>query len=221
MKKMQRTIATVLSIMLCLSLPAYAAEGFDLSLFQNQESIEFEYDEMEGISFISTESVYVYPSSIDGHVVNIGATIIHSDRLKAQFYLGFITSGYSWPDITKVCIKIDDTRYDFPVYTDTKLTHERGLVTEAANIIMGTYSAEFIQDLIAHQSEENIIKVRLYGNNSFVDFNLPQTAKDRIVHLYNLYAAAGGTQRSNIEMTDMIIEANKLEIETTTIATHP
>ena len=44
-------------------------------------------------------------------------------------------------------------------------------------------------DLIEHREEE--IKVRLVGKYTNQDFVLSKSVKDKIINLYNLYAAAG------------------------------
>lgn len=66
-----------------------------------------------------------------------------------------------------------------------------------------------MQDLIAHQSEDNVIKVRLSGTNQTIDFDLPQQTKDSIIHLYNLFAAAGGTRSANLKLLESALDDSK------------
>lgn len=54
-----------------------------------------------------------------------------------------------------------------------------------------------MEDLINHRDEE--IKVRLSGKNSYVDFVLPDVMKDNFIHMYNLYASGGGTEKNNLK----------------------
>lgn len=204
MKKMLRTIAAVLSIMLCLSLPAYAAEGFDASVFANREEVVFTWDEITGDS-----SAYIEPTvdaeSEDGWVVMLTPVVTSKDTLDL-YTLGFGYVGKSWPYFDKIYIKIGDVSYIFPVWIDQKETIPDGLVMETTIIPIAQSSAVFMQDLIAHQSEENVIKIRLSGQNQTIDFDLSQQTKDSIIHMYNLFSAAGGTRSSNLRLIDSALD---------------
>lgn len=99
----------------------------------------------------------------------------------------------------ELTIKIGENRYIFKdIYNQrSDLGDKNQYHKEFFKVFFDEDSISVMEDLINHRDEE--IKVRLSGKNSYVDFVLPDVMKDNFIHMYNLYASGGGTEKNNLK----------------------
>ena len=97
-------------------------------------------------------------------------------------------------------IKIGDKRYTFSDLDVSRDVRSSGSIQESFVVFMNSDVNAMMQDLIAHRDEE--IKIRLSGSRGSVDFVLSKNIKDAMIHLYNVFAAGGGINQTNMKILD-------------------
>lgn len=198
----RKLLSLVLASFLTVSVPlcAFAASGFDLSVFKGQDDIKVVYDDMADDADISVPSLTSiwgdgYHSTNDGHVYVYPKVISDKD---CDAYCIMMEYGASdWEFIDSAIIKIGDHRYKFGSIGIQRKVEKGGSISEFLAIIIDNNSTSFMQDLIEHRDEE--IKVRLEGEYHDQNFSMSKSLKDGMINLYNLYVAAGGTREGNLE----------------------
>lgn len=115
MKK--RIIAVLLAATLILTSPmsAFAAKGFDVSVFEQAQDITVETDEMEGTSFIKSTSLWQDDQKIvldDNRVVYVLDGAVNTPDVDAGGFF-FIYGAKKYLNVEKVIIKVGDNRYFF------------------------------------------------------------------------------------------------------------
>lgn len=204
---MKKLMALVLSIIMMTIIPisAFAADGFNLSIFDNNEDVHVEYDEMTGDTTIQLKSGSgnIYLDFLD-HVW-FGTNIYVSDS--SEYYNWIIWYTYMgngpYTNINSALIKIGENRYTFDgIYNSRKdWGDENQYHREFLNIIFDGNSISMMEDLINHKDED--IKIRFTGSNGQFDVKLSSDAIEKLIQMYELYKAAGGTREKNMKVTTL------------------
>lgn len=208
MKK--RIVSLVVSTFLAASvaLGAAATSNFDISVFQNVDDIQMQYDAMTGEAFIYNKSLVIDGKgmiAVNDHVAEV-LPMVNSDESVDAFMLNLNYYGYSWMNINEIVFKIGDNRYFFtsdqgPINARQEV-YSNGMVQEQLIIVFDANSLSFMQDFIEHRDEE--VLVRFSGLNGVMDFALTKEIKDAAIGLYDRYVMAGGTQPESLQtVTDL------------------
>lgn len=208
MKK--RIVSLVVSTFLAASvaLGAAATSNFDISVFQNVDDIQMQYDAMTGEAFIYNKSLVIDGKgmiAVNDHVAEV-LPMVNSDESVDAFMLNLNYYGYSWMNINEIVFKIGDNRYFFtsdqgPINARQEV-YSNGMVQEQLMIVFDANSLSFMQDFIEHRDEE--VLVRFSGLNGVMDFALTKEIKDAAIGLYDRYVMAGGTQPESLQtVTDL------------------
>lgn len=188
MKKWAMWIA---ALMLCLSVATAMAEvKFDISVFQNNENYNVEFDEMDDTGEItSTEGNAIFGGSSDdeGYVIgDVDIKII--ENYPPVMRATLLYSGEDWIFTDKVILKPAETRYTFEVSEDTDVSD--GKIYESFTLIFTDESIQMIKDMI--DADNFIIKMRLDGDRK-VDGTL-MFDKEKLTQMYNDYLASGALE---------------------------
>ena len=188
MKKWAMWIA---ALMLCLSVATAMAEvKFDISVFQNNENYNVEFDEMDDTGEItSTEGNVIFGGSSDdeGYVIgDVDIKII--ENYPPVMRATLLYSGEDWIFTDKVILKPAETRYTFEVSEDTDVSD--GKIYESFTLIFTDESIQMIKDMI--DADNFIIKMRLDGDRK-VDGTL-MFDKEKLTQMYNDYLASGALE---------------------------
>ena len=208
MKK--RIVSLVVSTFLAASvaLGAAATSNFDISVFQNVDDIQMQYDAMTGEAFIYNKSLVIDGKgmiAVNDHVAEV-LPMVNSDESVDAFMLNLNYYGYSWMNSNEIVFKIGDNRYFFtsdqgPINARQEV-YSNGMVQEQLIIVFDANSLSFMQDFIEHRDEE--VLVRFSGLNGVMDFALTKEIKDAAIGLYDRYVMAGGTQPESLQtVTDL------------------
>lgn len=210
MKKKILTIALAALLAMTVSVSAFATAGFNKAVFDGKDDIEIEYDDMTGKTKISVPSLFSlwgdgYLSLSNGHGYIYPRILSDSNADLFCIAIEYISS--DWAFIDKAIVKIGDNRYTFDNVSIGRQVLSSGKITEYLLIYIDKNSAAFMADLIEHREEE--IKVRLVGKYTNQDFVLSESVKDKIINLYNLYSAAGGTNETNLDYVAKAYNVNR------------
>lgn len=209
MKKKILALALAVLLAMTVSVSAFATTGFNKAVFEGKDDIEIEYDDMTGKTKISVPSLFSlwgdgYLSLSNGYGYIYPRILSDSNADLFCIAIEYISS--DWAFIDKEIVKIGDTRYTFDNVSIGRQVLNSGKITEYLLIYIDKNSAAFMTDLIEHREEE--IKVRLVGKYTNQDFVLSKSVKDKIINLYNLYAAAGGTNETNLDYVAKVYNVN-------------
>lgn len=205
MKKKIASLALAILLLASIPLSAFAADGFDLSIFNCSDVVSTKYDDLSGNTTIelASSSDNIYVGLLD-HVCFM-PTVYVSDS--SEYYNWVVWYSYlgnvQYPNINSVLIKIGDNRYTFDnIYNSrsdwgSKNDYHR----EILNIIFDGNSLSMMEDLINHRNED--IKMRFSGSNGQFDLTLSAKTVDRLIQMYELYKDAGGTRGTNLEATKL------------------
>ena len=101
----------------------------------------------------------------------------------------------------------------YPICQQTQLSD--GTFCETLTLLLDSNSIQLMEDLKAHRDET--VQIVLTGTGGIVHFELTGAMKDGILKLYNLYAAAGGTNQTNLDKITSVqytaIETNQPQTE--------
>lgn len=214
MKKMLRAAAAALAVCACLALPAQAAKGFDPSVLANrtQEGVILNWDKTSGNSLTSmTPSILSDEKA--GWAVAITPMIV-SNEVADGYFWSFLYYGDEWASIESIDITVGGTTYRFSGLLTSRDKTDDGRCAETAQFAISPASGSFIADVIAHQSEKYTVSVTLNGQKKSIAFTLPQATKDQLIHLYNLYAAAGGARSANMDAMESLWKTYGLKMTT-------
>ena len=204
MKKKVLSIVLTVLIMALIPISVFAADGFDLSVFDNSD-VSKKYDDMTGNTMIELASASdnIYVGMLD-HVCFM-PTVYVSDS--SEYYNWEIWYSYlgnvQYQNINSVLIKIGDNRYTFDGIYNSRMDWGKNndFHREILNVIFDGNSIPMMEDLISHRDEE--IKMRFTGSNGQFDLTLSSTTVDRFIQMYELYKTAGGTREKNLEVTKL------------------
>ena len=204
MKKKIFAVILIAVLSICVAMPAFATDGFNKGVFDTVEDITVEDDDMTGIVTVSSTSLNKgRNAAIDidwSTVVTIRPHISVSKDLDAySFSVGYVAD--SWAFIDEMIIKIGDNRYTFSDLDVSRNVRSSGSIQESFVVFMNSDVNAMMQDLIEHREDE--IKIRLRGSRSSVDFVLSKNIKDAMIHLYNVFAAGGGINQTNMKILDV------------------
>lgn len=203
MKK--KFLALVMAAVLCLamSVPAFAADGFKMSVFENRNDMMISQDDMDGtITIMPSYLADVNESKINvgsKWVVNVFAMVNNAPSYDAG-QLAFTCDGEAWPNVYEVIVKIGEKRYSFQELVVDQSVLDSGVNTEMIMINWKTATIPFMEELAKHKNEE--IKVRLSGERENIDFVMTKEIKDSVVSFYELYVKAGGTREESMSWMD-------------------
>lgn len=200
MKKRIVSLLLTLALALVCAAPALAAQGFDVNVMRNAVDIYEMGDDMEGEVSFTIKSLVDNDGLIlkcsDGSYQMFLPIVIAVDEGE-DYCLAITNMGDSYRYINEVIIKVGDTRYTF-TDLDVDRSHSLGEpYIETAKIILDSRTLTVIEDMVKNPDAE--VKVRVKGRNASIDFTLSDEIKDGMVHLYNLFAQAGGLRQSNME----------------------
>lgn len=201
---MKRIIAAVIAMVLVatVSLSAFAAKGFNMSVFDTAQDVIVDVDDMTGKATIVTESLLGSDGEISvgyGETVAVyGGIVATEDSELCAIIIQYYAN--NWAFIDSAIVKVGNKRYKFTDLSNNKDVCSDATIRESVDITVMSDVIPFMQDLITHRNEE--IKVRLCGSEKDVDFILTDKIKDSLINLYNLYVAAGGTRKSNMKIMD-------------------
>ena len=208
MKKRIVSLIVLTFLVASVALGAAATSNFDISVFQNVDDIQMQYDAMTGEASIYNKSLFVDGKgviAVNDRVAEV-LPMVSSDESVDAFMLNLNYYGYSWMNINEIVFKIGDNRYFFtsdqgPINVRQE-SYSNGIVKEQLLIVLDANSISFMQDFIEHRDEE--ILVRFSGADSVMDFALTQEIKDATIGLYDRYVMAGGTQPESLQtVTDL------------------
>lgn len=208
MKK--KLLALVLAVFLAttVSISAFAASGFNKEVFSGRQEIKSTYDDMSGITNFympDMESMLGDGCIILGLLfdnIYLKPTVAVTDQFSAYYWdivYNYSDTSFNYHYIDELTIKIGENRYIFKdIYNQRSDFGDKNQYhKEFFKVFFDEDSISVMEDLINHRDEE--IKVRLSGKNSYVDFVLPDVMKDNFIHMYNLYASGGGTEKNNLK----------------------
>ena len=204
MKKRILSLALALIIVMSASVGAYAANGFNKSVFDTAADVSVKRDDMTGSLVAVSESLLgldgtVVPQTGGGYVnLNMGVGISDSMNLSMLIFKYYADD---WAFINSVIIKIGNKRYTFDNLSIDRDVFKDSTIRESFSIEITSKSMPMMADLIAHRNEE--IKVRLQGRNRDIDFTLTDEMKNGIINIWNLYSAGGGTSSASMKMADI------------------
>ena len=198
-----------------VALGAAATSNFDISVFQNVDDIQMQYDAMTGEAFIYNKSLVIDGKgmiAVNDHVAEV-LPMVNSDESVDAFMLNLNYYGYSWMNINEIVFKIGDNRYFFtsdqgPINARQEV-YSNGMVQEQLVIVFDANSLSFMQDFIEHRDEE--ILVRFSGASGVMDFALTKEIKDAAIGLYDRYVMAGGTQPESLK-TATDLHCTKMQV---------
>lgn len=208
MKKRIVSLIVLTFLVASVALGAAATSNFDISVFQNADDIQMQYDAMTGEASIYNKSLFVDGKgviAVNDRVAEV-LPMVSSDESVDAFMLNLNYYGYSWMNINEIVFKIGDNRYFFtsdqgPINVRQE-SYSNGIVKEQLLIVLDANSISFMQDFIEHRDEE--ILVRFSGADSVMDFALTKEIKDATIGLYDRYVMAGGTQPESLQtVTDL------------------
>lgn len=211
MKKRLLSLATALMLIASISTAAYAANGFNKSVFNNAADVTVNADDMTGDAIFATTSLLGTDGELsvgDGEMVAVYAGIsVNSSfdlfRVVIQYYAD------DWAYIDGFIVKIGNKSYVFSGVEANREIASNGTIRESTGITVDSSTVPLMRELIEHRNEE--IKIRLCGDDKNIEFVLTDAMKNSIINLYNLFVAAGGTRSSNMKCMDIVREG-KMEI---------
>lgn len=202
MKKRLISFVLAVTIMVSVSLPAFAVKKFDTSVFSGRDDICVSYDDMT-----ATTSVYPRADILGETYINLDSGMIFIDpgiEITAisnvplnVFFFGFRYFGYDWADLNEIIIKIGDNRYSFSNCFTSQSVEYDSLACESITFPLKTEALPFMQDFVEHQNDE--IKVRLKGDTQSFDFVLTDDMKNCFILMFNLFTSGGGTDKANMQ----------------------
>lgn len=203
MKKRIIAVLLVVALMLTLPMSAFAAKGFDVSVFEQGQDITVEADDMEGTAIITSTSLFEDGNEIlldDGSYIWVWAAAENTPDIDfGMFAFTYVAKKYL--NVEKVIIKVGDNRYFFEGMDCDKKRINGSSKREMISFFWDSATIPFMEDLIEHRDEE--IKVRLCGKKEDVDFVLTKEIKDSFIHFYNLFVMAGGTRPEAISIINL------------------
>lgn len=203
MKK--KVLAFLMAAGLCLtmSVSAFAAEGFNMSVFDQRDDMYITQDDMNGtITIVPLYLANAADCLIEVNnkwIVNVFALVNNSPDYDAG-QIAFTCDGENWPNVYEVIVKIGEKRYSFKDLLIDQSILDNGLCTEMVMINWKTETIPFMQDLAKNKNEE--IKVRLNSESGYIDFVLTQEIKDSVVNCFDLFVKAGGTREESMSWMD-------------------
>ena len=215
MKKRIGSLVVSTFLAASVALGAAATSNFDISVFQNVDDIQMQYDAMTGEAFIYNKSLVIDGKgmiAVNDHVAEV-LPMVNSDESVDAFMLNLNYYGYSWMNINEIVFKIGDNRYFFtsdqgPINARQEV-YSNGMVQEQLVIVFDANSLSFMQDFIEHRDEE--ILVRFSGASGVMDFALTKEIKDAAIGLYDRYVMAGGTQPESLK-TATDLHCTKMQV---------
>lgn len=208
MRKRIVALATVLMLIVSISLVSYAATQLNMSVFENADDITIKYDDISKVTTICSTSL----SKGEGHVpldysydhVSVYPRIL-AIASTSEYTWNVDYFAKNWMFIDEMFVKVGNNVYTFTNFITSRYVYSDATIQEHLAFSITNDSLVFMQDLIEHRDEK--IKVRLRGDADYVDFFLPDNVKDGMINVYNLYSMAGGTDPDNMKHVTAIEDA--------------
>ena len=177
---------------MAVPLSAFATSKFNTSVLSGRENVSISYfDEMTG-NVIASLTGDAYNSSVtfdNGTLLTVDPTICLNDSFD-YYRFNFNCLETAPIGMTSIIIKIGDNRYSFTnCETGLYPLGDSGFA-ENISFVAKRETIGFINDFV--------IKVRINGTYTTLDFSLTDEMKNEILDLYALYDDGRGTRDANL-----------------------
>lgn len=194
---MKKNLFVLIMALLLLSSGIVHAEGFDISLFENNPEFYIYRDEFENYGLIKYNDMGDRHSfrhlETDGYLSQISPAIDLIDygtsRFKPYFNLYVFYYADEWLFINDIIVKIDDETYTFSNVATERIVDDGDILERFALSIIDETSNEMMS---AWVETENPIRIRFKGDRGNCDFTLKEEIQEDVAKMYTLYMEAIG-----------------------------